>query len=203
MAQTNFIHKQVLSNRQNSTNWMRVHTFPSTAVHCKKKKKVVFHPLTVRACIATWGSLWFTLLMTERRHSLGLSQRKKCQMNQKRSDIPNTWWWKCAGALGQQKEAGYPVRDCPILSHMSRMRPQSSAVFISLVAFSAEDAEKTNVCSPKSSNNAEGEERTSQRQAGWAKALPNTSVFKDRLWSPFDLLSTCSQWSSHSKLCRF
>lgn len=30
-----------------------------------------------------------------------------------------------------------PVRDCPILSHMSRMRPQSSAVFISLVAFSA------------------------------------------------------------------
>ena len=31
----------------------------------------------------------------------------------------------------------YPVRDCPILSHMSNMRPQSSAVFISLVAFSA------------------------------------------------------------------
>lgn len=31
--------------------------------------------LTVSACMATWGSLWFTLLMMERRHSLGLQQR--------------------------------------------------------------------------------------------------------------------------------
>lgn len=36
------------------------------------------------------------------------------------------------------RQKTHPERDCPILSHMSRMRPQSSAVFISLVAFSGE-----------------------------------------------------------------
>lgn len=57
-------------------------------------------PRRVKACIATWGSLWFTLLIIERRQSLG------------------------------------PVRDWPTLSQISKMRPQSSAVFNSLVAFS-------------------------------------------------------------------
>lgn len=40
-------------------------------------------PLTVRACIATWGSLWFTRLMIERRHSFGLEQHG---INQKKSE---------------------------------------------------------------------------------------------------------------------
>lgn len=33
--------------------------------------------ITVNACMATCGSLWLTLLIIDRRHSLGLKEEKK------------------------------------------------------------------------------------------------------------------------------
>lgn len=128
--------------------------------------------LTVSACMATWGSLWFTLLIIERRHSFGLQQNdrnkqfedKKFQQHSLKM-FCNKHHFKCllvnfvflgsisiavfvcftmpdkcvcVWGLIRRRQLTNPVRDCPILSHMSRMRPQSSAVFISLVAFSAE-----------------------------------------------------------------
>ena len=41
--------------------------------------------LTVRACIATWGSLWFTRLMIERRHSFGLEKHCIHPKNKKKA----------------------------------------------------------------------------------------------------------------------
>lgn len=47
---------------------------PRTEQFTLQRWLFVYSLLTVSACMATWGSLWFTLLITERRHSLGLQQ---------------------------------------------------------------------------------------------------------------------------------
>lgn len=64
-AKRNAAHFNKKKNKYNSVNfWLN-----------RVNNNKCFIGLTVSACMATWGSLWFTLLIIDRRHSLGLQQK--------------------------------------------------------------------------------------------------------------------------------
>lgn len=112
--------------------------------------------LTLRACMATWGTLLLTLFIMDFKLSFGLKgeknriehnalgttvQKEKTQVLQ---SILRFYYIKLGGvstkAMLLWVHKGifkpYPLGFVPILSQMSIMSPQSSVVLVSFVAFS-------------------------------------------------------------------